>query len=151
MEAKGMMKMADLTRACGVSDQAVRLYEREGLLHPVGRTGKGYRLYDARSVETLKFIKQAQRCGFKLTEIGTLIQANITDPEVCSVVKALLDHKIKEILEQLVDLQSVKGVLQSLRAACDGDPGPACPAFLQLCTPHCALPNPKAKSKGASR
>ena len=61
--AAGAFKMRDLTEACGVSDQAVRLYERMGLLKPVARTAKGYRLYDAGSVETLRFIKQAQRSG----------------------------------------------------------------------------------------
>ncbi len=64
--APEIFKMRDLTEACGVSDQAVRLYERLGLLAPVGRTAKGYRLYDASSVETVRFIKQAQRSGFIL-------------------------------------------------------------------------------------
>ena len=145
MDAKGLMKVVDLAHACEVSQQAVRLYEREGLLHPVGRTAKGYRLYDANSLDTLKFIKRAQRCGFKLAEIRALLQMKLTDPEACSGMKALLDHKLQGILAQLVDLQEVKSVLQSLRAACEGEPGPVCPAFIQLCTPHCALPKGGSK------
>ena len=139
------MRVVDLARACEVSQQAVRLYEREGILLPVARTGKGYRLYDARSLETLKFIKRAQRCGFKLTEIRALLQVKHSDPSACSAVRALLDHKIQDIVGQVHDLEEMQEVLQDLRAACDGGSSPTCPAFIQLCDPNCALPDVKAR------
>lgn len=137
------LKMGDLTKACGVSDQAVRLYERMGLLKPVGKTAKGYRIYNTESVETLRFIKQAQRSGFILEEIGVLLHADIRDERVCESMKELLDRKIHALTERLLELQGTKHVLQSLRQACDGEPGPVCPAFLKLCVPHCTVPDPK--------
>lgn len=137
-------KMHDLTEACGVSDQAVRLYERLGLLEPVGRTDKGYRLYDASSVETVRFIKQAQRSGFILEEIKILLRTDIRDEHACDEMKTLLDRKLHALTERLVELQGMKDVLHSLRQACEGEPGPLCPAFLKLCVPHCAVPDPKA-------
>lgn len=139
----GHLKMGDLTQACGVSDQTVRLYERMGLLKPVGRTTKGYRLYDAGSVETLRFIKQAQRSGFILEEIKVLLQTDIRDEQACASMKDLLDRKLNALTDRLVELQGVKNVLQSLRQACDGETGPLCPAFVKLCVPHCAVPDPK--------
>lgn len=142
MEA-GHIKMGDLTKACGVSDQAVRFYERMGLLKPVGKTAKGYRLYNAGSIEALRFIKQAQRSGFILEEIKVLLHTDIRDERACVSMKALLDHKIHALMERLLELQGMKDVLQSLRQACDGEAGPLCPAFLKLCVPHCALPDPK--------
>lgn len=140
----GPFKMRDLTETCGVSDQAIRLYERLGLLMPLGRTAKGYRLYDASSVETVRFIKQAQRSGFTLEEIKILLRTDIQDEHACEGMKALLDRKLHALTERLVELQGMKDVLQSLRQACDGEPGPLCPAFLKLCVPHCAVPDPKA-------
>ncbi|BDU73167.1 MerR family DNA-binding protein [Mesoterricola silvestris] len=141
--APGAFKMRDLTEACGVSDQAVRLYERLGLLEPVGRTAKGYRLYDASSVETVRFIKQAQRSGFILEEIKILLRTDIRDEHACDEMKALLDRKLHALTERLVELQGMKDVLHSLRQACEGEPGPLCPAFLKLCVPDCAVPDPK--------
>lgn len=135
------LKMGDLTKACGVSDQAVRLYERMGLLRPVGKTAKGYRIYDAGSVEIMQFIKQAQRSGFNLEEIGVLLHTDIQDDQACASMKELLDRKIHALAERLVELQRTKDVLQSLRKACDGEPGPMCPAFLRLCVPNCAVPD----------
>jgi len=137
------LKMGDLTKACGVSDQAVRLYERMGLLKPVGKTVKGYRIYDAGSVETLRFIKQAQRSGFILDEIKALLHTDIRDERACASMKELLDRKIHALTERLVEIHGMKNVLQSLRQACDGEPGPVCPAFLKLCVPHCPIPDPK--------
>lgn len=134
------LKMGDLTRACGVSDQTVRLYERMGLLKPVGKTATGYRLYDAGSVETLRFIKQAQRSGFILEEIKVILHTDIRDQRACEFMKELLDRKIQTLTEHLLELQGTKTVLQSLRQACEGEPGPLCPAFLKLCVPHGAIP-----------
>lgn len=140
--APGSFKMRELTAACGVSDQAVRLYERLGLLEPVGRTSKGYRLYDAASVETVRFIKQAQRSGFTLEEIKLLLRTDIRNEHACDEMKALLDRKLHSLTEQLVELQGMTDVLHSLRQACEGEPGPRCPAFLKLCVP-CAVPELK--------
>lgn len=137
---QGHLKMGGLTKACGVSDQAVRLYERMGLLKPVSRTVAGYRLYDAGSVETLRFIKQAQRSGFILEEIKVLLHVDLGDEDACASMKALLDRKIFALTERLTELQGMKDVLQSLRQACDGAPGPVCPAFLKLCMPPCPVP-----------
>lgn len=134
MGSQGLLKMADLTKACGVSDQAVRLYEREGLLKPVSRTDKGYRLFDSQAMATLRFIKQAQRCGFTLAEIRGLLSANLANPKACEGTKALLDQKLQHVEVQLQDLRSMQEVLSSLRSACEGAPGRACPAFIQLCT-----------------
>lgn len=127
-----LMKMGDLTRACGVSDQAARLYERLGLLKPVGRTAKGYRLYDARSVETLTFIKQAQRSGFALAEIGTLLDLDLQDGRACLAMKAVLDQKIRALEVRMAELAAVRDLLQGLREACEGEPASTCPAFLKL-------------------
>ena len=129
------LKMGDLTKACGVSDQTVRLYERRGLLKPVGKTAKGYRLYDARSVETLHFIKRAQRSGFLLEEIKVLLYTDGQDERACASMKELLDDKLHALTERLLELQGMKDVLQSLRQACDGEVGAVCPAFLKLCVP----------------
>lgn len=147
MGAQGLMKMADLTRACEVSDQAVRLYEREGLLNPVSRTPKGYRLFDPQAVATLHFIKHAQRCGFTLAEIRGLLTANAANSQACDATKGLLDQKLRYVEDQLADLRSMKEVLASLRAACEGAPGPACPAFIRLCASEAPASRPKRKSR----
>src|SRR5690606_17691015 len=54
---------------------ALRYYEAEGLLRPSDRTDSGYRLYAAADVDTVRLIRRAQRLGFSLAEIRTLLDA----------------------------------------------------------------------------
>jgi DNA-binding transcriptional MerR regulator len=63
-------KLADIA---GVSSDTLRYYEREGLIEPAGKSPAGYRLYDKDSARRLRFIKQAQQCGFTLAEIRELL------------------------------------------------------------------------------
>ena len=60
--------------AVKVSTDTLRYYEREGLIAPTSKSRGGYRLYDGDAVRRVRFIKQAQHCGFTLTEIRGLLQ-----------------------------------------------------------------------------
>lgn len=63
-------KIAELT---GCTPKAIRLYERIGLLSEPSRHGK-YRVYTAHHVDMVRIIRVAQAAGFKLAEMGTLIE-----------------------------------------------------------------------------
>jgi MerR family copper efflux transcriptional regulator len=57
--------MSDLTSGqlaerCGVGIEAIRYYERKGLLPPPARSRSGYRRFAAEAVDRLRFIRQAQ-------------------------------------------------------------------------------------------
>ncbi len=51
----------------------LRYYEKEGLIQPATRTEAGYRLYDPEAEQTFYFIQRAQRLGFSLGDIRTLL------------------------------------------------------------------------------
>jgi DNA-binding transcriptional MerR regulator len=50
----------------------LRYYEEIGLLAPE-RSDAGYRIYDRRDEERLRFIGRAKRLGLSLEEIGSLV------------------------------------------------------------------------------
>jgi hypothetical protein len=54
----------------GLSPDAVRYYERRGLLPQPARSAAGWRLYDEHAVERLRFVKGAQRVGLRLLRLG---------------------------------------------------------------------------------
>src|SRR5439155_14391568 len=58
----------------GVSVDALRFYERRGLLHPIGRRPSGYREYGPEAVRVVGFIRRAQGLGFTLTEVEELVR-----------------------------------------------------------------------------
>jgi DNA-binding transcriptional MerR regulator len=58
------LKIGEVSKLSGIGIEALRFYEKSGLLDRPGRTYSGYRLYDESVLERLAFIKQAQISGF---------------------------------------------------------------------------------------
>lgn len=54
------LKIGEVAKSSGIGIEAVRFYERSGLLGRPGRTQTGYRVYDGAVLERLDFIKRAQ-------------------------------------------------------------------------------------------
>ena len=55
-----------------ISPDTLRYYERERLIAPAAKSPGGYRLYERDALRRIRFIKQAQQCGFNLAEIPFL-------------------------------------------------------------------------------
>ena len=99
-----MRTIGKLALQADVTTDTVRYYEKEGLLAPASKTGAGYRLYDEDAVRRLRFIKQAQQCGFSLTEIRELLTLKNSDSACCKDVKSVaiakklqLEHKVRAL------------------------------------------------------
>jgi MerR family mercuric resistance operon transcriptional regulator len=60
--------IGELATLAGASVQAVRLYERKGLMREPVRTASGYRVYQPLDLEILRAIKRCQRLGMTLGE-----------------------------------------------------------------------------------
>src|SRR5690242_3057381 len=63
-DAGNWLRIGDVSKHSGVGIEALRFYEKQGLLNHAGRTQSGYRLYNAEVLERLEFIKRAQLLGF---------------------------------------------------------------------------------------
>jgi DNA-binding transcriptional MerR regulator len=70
-----LLTIGQLSKLVGVRSSALRYYEQEGLLTSYSRSENGYRHYLPESEKTLRFIKRAQRLGFSLSNIRTLLAA----------------------------------------------------------------------------
>lgn len=97
-----MLTIGKLAALAEISADTLRYYEEEALILPATRSASGYRLYDQDSVRRIRFIKQAQQCGFTLAEIRDLLTLRSSDRACCDDVrnqaiakKLQLEHKIK--------------------------------------------------------
>jgi MerR family mercuric resistance operon transcriptional regulator len=93
------MRIGELARRAGVSVQAIRFYERRGVLREPPRTHSGYRVYTNLDVEWLRLIREAQNFGFKLKEIRTIVRLCSFTEE--SHGKSLLSRCRRECLPQI--------------------------------------------------
>jgi DNA-binding transcriptional MerR regulator len=76
------MHIGELARSANVNVQTIRFYERQSFLPRPLRTAAGYRVYDARDLERVLFIKRNQELGFTLAEINELLSIHATFAEM---------------------------------------------------------------------
>ena len=73
MKQDSLITIGQLGKLTQLPPSTLRYYEKEGLLTPNGRTDSGYRLYTPETAERLHLIQRAQRLGFSLADIRTLL------------------------------------------------------------------------------
>jgi len=95
------LKIGEVSRLSGIGIEALRFYEKSGLLDRPGRTYGGYRLYDESVIERLAFIKQAQVLGFTLDEIKQLILHKRAGENPCREVREVVRHRLAELNERI--------------------------------------------------
>lgn len=126
------MTIGTLAKQAGVSAQAIRFYERKGLLPAPSRAANGYREYEAGAAQRLAFIGTSRAAGFSLREIKRLLAISEHRSEACTEVSEELDGKIKALDRQIAALRSVRTKMQKLRKACDANDTDCCPALNAL-------------------
>ncbi len=105
-----------LARAAGVNVETVRYYQRVGLLEEPPRPAGGYRTYPPDTVERIRFIKRAQKLGFRLQEIRELLELDETS---CRDVQQRARRKREQIDRQIADLQALRNTLDTLIRTCE--------------------------------
>lgn len=134
MKKPVMHTIGKLATEAGITTDTVRYYEKEGLLAPASKTSAGYRLYDEDAVRRLRFIKQAQQCGFSLAEIRELLTLKNSDAACCKDVKSLAIAKKLQLEHKIRALQVMSGALSELIAICNAETRPLdeCPILAAL-------------------
>lgn len=102
-----------------VSTDTLRYYEREGLIDPTSKSRGGYRLYDQNALQRIRFIKEAQHCGFTLTEIRTLLDLRTSDAACCKDVRRIAIEKKLQLEAKVKAMKSMSETLDHLIAECD--------------------------------
>jgi MerR family copper efflux transcriptional regulator len=86
-------RISEVAARTGFSASAIRFYEDAGLVEPA-RTPSGYRVYDERSVERLRFIARGKDLGLSLDEIAELLPAWEVDS--CADVAGRLGSQVAD-------------------------------------------------------
>ena len=113
------MQIGIVAKKVGVSVDAIRFYERNALLPLAARSEGGFRQYGQNDVETLSFIRRAQRLGFKLTEIRGLLNLRGSRLQPCSPVRRKLQAKLTDVQQKLADLRRIERELRLALRSCD--------------------------------
>lgn len=117
---KQLFLISDLAKHVGITVDAIRFYEKKGLLHPIGKAENGYRYYNQNSLDRLIFIKNCRELDLSIDEITQLL-AEIQEPSGdCHQVNNLIDHHLDELENKIKLLETFKLQLMRMRQSCNG-------------------------------
>lgn len=105
------LNVSGLARQAGISPDAVRFYEREGLLPAAPRSPAGYREYDPSTAHRIHFIKGAQAMGLKLAEIRELLEIQDRGACPCGHTRTLVERRMSEIDAEIARLSELRSEL----------------------------------------
>jgi Cd(II)/Pb(II)-responsive transcriptional regulator len=112
------MKIGELAKLGRTGVEAIRYYEREGLLPKAGRSDGNYRIYTDAHVARLTFIRHCRHLDMTLDEIRTLLRFKDSPEENCGEVNHLLDEHIGHVARRIDELQELERQLRDLRSCC---------------------------------
>ena len=129
-----MLTIGKLALSADVTTDSVRFYEKQNLLAPARKTDAGYRLYDDTAIRRLRFIKQAQQCGFSLAEIRELLALKSSDAACCKDVRSVAIEKKLHLEQKIKALRVMSQALSELITICDDETRPLeeCPILAAL-------------------
>lgn len=128
------LKIGEISKRSGVSQDTIRYYEDLGLLKPKGRSPSGYRYYDFEVLQRLIFIKNTQKLGFSLKEVKTLLDLRIQKGAKAGQVKNKMRKKLNQVRQKQKNLTAIGKVLKKLIVSCDREDAPVgeCPILQAL-------------------
>ena len=113
-----MLTIGKLAAIADVRTDTLRYYEREHLLMPASKSNSGYRVYDGESVRRIRFIKQAQQCGFTLSEIEQLLSLRYRPSARCGDVRKLAVEKKQQLEARIHRMKTMSKALDRLISDC---------------------------------
>jgi MerR family copper efflux transcriptional regulator len=137
------LTIGQLAKRVGLRTSALRYYEEQGLLAPVGRTESGYRLYAPEAEQTLRFIQRAQRLGFSLADIRTLLKSHQDGGLSAETAIRIAQNRYLELERQVTRLLVLQHELELFLRdmVASPDNAPAKPLFDHLLDHICADPS----------
>lgn len=112
MTEERLYTIGQLARRVGMTTSTLRYYEEEGLLCPARRTKAGYRMYAPAAEQTLTFIQRAQRIGFSLADISTLLKGSQDGELAGDAVVSVAEQRLMTLEKQLTELNVVRHELE---------------------------------------
>lgn len=126
------MNIGEAANATGVSVKMIRYYEDIGLVGPALRTYSGYRVYQDKDIQTLRFVRRARDLGFTVKQIEGLLTLWRDRSRASADVKRIAQVHIESLQQKMLELGEMIAALDHLSHHCSGDDRPDCPILATL-------------------
>lgn len=115
------MLIGALAHKSGFPRDAIRYYEKRGLLEPRAhrRRGNNYKEYSDQALQRLLCIRQLKEHGFSLSEIRSFLEL-WESTQGCEGIPDRVEDKLGQIDAQIARLQGFREGLASILSRCGG-------------------------------
>jgi MerR family copper efflux transcriptional regulator len=120
------MNISQAAKQSGLSAKTIRYYEEIGLIAPAARGDNGYRRYDHKALEELRFLARTREVGFDLEESRQLLELQRDSSRQSRHARQLVLEKSRQLQTRIEQLLAMQQVLQAMAQRCRGDEGPEC-------------------------
>jgi DNA-binding transcriptional MerR regulator len=110
-----LIRIGDLARLTGKTVRAIHLYEELGLLKPTSRSSGGFRLYEHRAVERVRWIDLLHSMGFSLQEMRDLLRSwwsSGMGPAAMEELRRVFRGKLEETRESIARHRRIEGEIE---------------------------------------
>ena len=104
------MRIGQLSAATGLSRDALRFYEKRGLL-TARRSENGYRSYAPEAAQWLRYVRTAQSLGFTLAEIEADLPLLAGEAASAPALREALQRKLADITRRVDGLLALRDEL----------------------------------------
>ncbi|HKI59379.1 MAG TPA: heavy metal-responsive transcriptional regulator [Trueperaceae bacterium] len=119
------MRIGELAARAGESVKTLRYWSELGLLETV-RGDNGYRLYSEASASRVGFIRSAQRLGFTLGELASILAVRARGQRPCADALDKLQIHLDEVERRIAELEDLRGALTQRLAWARAHPDARC-------------------------
>ena len=95
------MKIKDFATMTGLSESAIRYYERVGVLHSVGRLTNGYREFDDKDVQWIEFVTRLRNTGMPISGIVEFSRLRALGNSTLLARKKILEDHERRIVHEI--------------------------------------------------
>jgi MerR family redox-sensitive transcriptional activator SoxR len=106
------LTIGDVARRTGIRPSALRYYESIGVVSPPRRRN-GRRYFDEGAVQMLRVVQLAQRAGFSMADIQTLLHGFDPATPPAARWRPLAERKLRELDALIEEAQRMKLILAS--------------------------------------
>jgi Cu(I)-responsive transcriptional regulator len=112
------VNIGELAQATNTKAEAIRYYERIGLLPAPPRTAGNYRDYSPANVSRLTFTRRARDLGFSIEQIRALLDLADHKEQSCVAVDVIAREHLADVKRKLADLSALRRELESMIGQC---------------------------------
>ncbi|RYZ77589.1 MAG: MerR family transcriptional regulator [Proteobacteria bacterium] len=125
------MRIGELSKKTGLSVDALRFYEKSGLIKGPSRTEAGYREYSEEAVAALEFISHCRSLDIPIPEIKKLLRVRSGSAKSCREANQVIDEQLDNLRSRIKELKKLEKNLAQLRSVCNQELDPKDCAIIQ--------------------